>query len=157
MNSIHSTSNPPPRIDSQPAKPHAKAKTQPCKFFNSVIGCQNGDACTFMHTRVVPDSVPIVEKPRPWRTRPCRHFQVGRCHLGDACHFAHVYEAPQKVGYKGEYLTEERLERAMMEMQAMKVRNGGDYCDDDDIEIEGIFPPTFNTNRADNHMGSDTG
>lgn len=34
--------------------------------------------------------MPLVEKPRPWRTRPCRHYQVGKCTLGEACHFAHV-------------------------------------------------------------------
>ncbi|KAK8861389.1 hypothetical protein IAR55_002208 [Kwoniella newhampshirensis] len=74
---------------SPPAEPHPKHKTLPCKFFNSASGCSSGGSCSFLHTRVVPDNVPLVEKPRPWRTKPCRHFQLGRCVLGDACHFAH--------------------------------------------------------------------
>ncbi|WVN90462.1 uncharacterized protein L203_105698 [Cryptococcus depauperatus CBS 7841] len=73
-----------------PKKKHEKYKTLPCKFFNSAAGCINGDDCAFLHTRVVPDSVPLVDRPRPWRTKPCRHYQLGRCMLGDACHFAHV-------------------------------------------------------------------
>lgn len=40
----------------------------------------------------MPDNEPIIDKPRPWRTRPCRHFQLGRCKLGDSCHFAHVLD-----------------------------------------------------------------
>jgi hypothetical protein len=67
-------------------------RTLPCKFYNSAAGCLNGPNCSFLHTLVVPDSVNLVDKPRPWRTRPCRHYQVGRCLLGDACHFAHVYD-----------------------------------------------------------------
>lgn len=105
----------------------------------------------------MPDSVQLVDKHRPWRTRPCRHFQVGRCHLGNACHFAHVYEQPHngftggaQDGYAGELeevqdLTEERLERAMREMKAMNVKRGRrksgdaeveeDEESDDDVEI----------------------
>ncbi|WVR03998.1 hypothetical protein IAU60_000997 [Kwoniella sp. DSM 27419] len=71
---------------------HPKFQTLPCKFYNSALGCANGSSCNFMHTRVVPDSAPLVERPRPWRTKPCRHFQLGRCTLADACHFAHVID-----------------------------------------------------------------
>ncbi|RXK41408.1 hypothetical protein M231_01313 [Tremella mesenterica] len=73
-------------------KINLKIHTIPCKFFNSTRGCSNGDNCTFLHTLVLPPEVPMVEKPRPWRTKPCRHFQVGTCRLGDACHFAHVLD-----------------------------------------------------------------
>ncbi|ORX36353.1 hypothetical protein BD324DRAFT_490479 [Kockovaella imperatae] len=62
----------------------------PCKFFNSTSGCSRGTDCTFLHAMVVPISMPLVDRPRPWRTKPCRHWLVGRCTLGDACHFAHV-------------------------------------------------------------------
>lgn len=64
-------------------------KTTPCKWFNSSTGCDQGDACTFKHVQVIPTEQQRAV-PRPWRTQPCRHFQVGRCHHGDACHFAHV-------------------------------------------------------------------
>ena len=135
--SIHSTSPSPTKTTFTPKTPHGRIRTQPCKFFNSSAGCLNGSTCNFAHTMVVPEAAPLVDKPRPWRTRPCRHFQLGRCHLGDACHFAHVYERPQGSKNKdsgGEYLTEERLERAMREMKELKVDNG-EESDDDDIEI----------------------
>ncbi|KAL1410232.1 hypothetical protein Q8F55_004237 [Vanrija albida] len=82
----------------EPPQPKSKAtrpniRTVPCKFFNSTLGCQrSAEECNFAHIRVVPDNEPIVDKPRPWRTRPCRHFQLGRCKLGDTCHFAHVLD-----------------------------------------------------------------
>jgi hypothetical protein len=81
-------------IPSKPAKEpnHRTNPTLPCKFYNSATGCTNGSTCTFLHTYVVPSTAPLVAYPRPWRTRPCRHYQVGRCTLGNACHFAHVYE-----------------------------------------------------------------
>ena len=84
---------------------------------------------------VVPESAQLVEKPRPWRTRPCRHFQVGTSHLGDVCQFAHVYEAPQSGMDGGGYLTEERLERAMREMKTLGGVEVGEDSDDDDLEI----------------------
>lgn len=71
-------------------------RTLPCKFYNSAGGCHNGDDCDFLHQLVVPPSVPLVDKPRPWRTRPCRHWQLGKCKLGDACHFAHVLDPARK-------------------------------------------------------------
>lgn len=67
----------------------APVKTAPCKWFNSTAGCEAGDACTFQHVQVIPlEHQPAV--PRPWRTKPCRHYQVGRCRMGDSCHYAHV-------------------------------------------------------------------
>ena len=88
-------------VHGDPGKPSDKpkpvhAKTLPCKFFNSASGCNNGEECDFLHTLVVPPSVPLIDKPRPWRTRPCRHWQVGRCNLGEACHFAHVLDPSRK-------------------------------------------------------------
>lgn len=76
------------------------AQTLPCKFFNSQVGCDKGDACTFLHTTVIPNGAMSVLKPRPWRTRPCRHFQLAKCSLGDACYFAHVVD-PNLVLPKG--------------------------------------------------------
>lgn len=75
----------PRRLNPKPAS----VKTAPCKWFNSMSGCEAGDACTFQHIQVIaPDLQPVV--PRPWRTKPCRHFQVGKCRMGDSCHYAHV-------------------------------------------------------------------
>jgi hypothetical protein len=52
-----------------------------------------------------------------------------------------VYEAPQRVGYRGEYLTEERLERAMKEMHELRLGGvQGEDSDDDDIEIVSSAP-----------------
>lgn len=65
-------------------------RTLPCKFFNSQAGCHRGSSCTFLHTLVIPQGAVAVAQPRPWRTRPCRHFQLARCNLGATCHFAHV-------------------------------------------------------------------
>lgn len=67
-------------------------RTEPCKFFNSAEGCRAGDACPFIHQFVVPYGIPMVLRPRPWRTKPCRHFQTGTCLAGDLCHFAHIAE-----------------------------------------------------------------
>jgi hypothetical protein len=81
-----------PHMSARPT-PHSRSRpSQPCKFYNSAEGCLNGYHCAFLHILVVPPSVNLVDKPRPWRTRPCRHFQFGRCNLGDACHYAHVYD-----------------------------------------------------------------
>lgn len=74
--------------------------TLPCKFYNSQAGCENGETCSFLHTSVIPDAATPVIRPRPWRTRPCRHFQLARCNLGDACYFAHVVD-PNFVLPKG--------------------------------------------------------
>jgi hypothetical protein len=75
----------------------------PCKFYNSQSGCFNGETCTFLHTLVIPNGVTPVDRPRPWRTRPCRHFQLGKCNLGDTCHFAHVVDPnfTYPPGYEG--------------------------------------------------------
>lgn len=64
-------------------------RTSPCKWFNSTSGCEAGDACTFQHVQVIPPEHQSAV-PRPWRTKPCRHFQVGKCRMGDSCHYAHV-------------------------------------------------------------------
>lgn len=74
------------------AQSHPNHRTQPCRFFNSANGCTNGESCNFLHTFVVPPTVPLIERPRPWRTKPCRHYQLGKCTLGEACHFAHVLD-----------------------------------------------------------------
>ncbi|KAK4687893.1 agmatinase, partial [Tremellales sp. Uapishka_1] len=141
--------------------PVDRTHTLPCKFFNSASGCLNGASCSFVHTLVVPDTVPLVEKPRPWRTRPCRHYQVGTCTLGDACHFAHVYDdtyverdgrpscpswtktgrcakgsrcdkAHIGEGGQGNVLTEERLKEAFEEIRRNAMGVEGDGSDDDD-------------------------
>jgi hypothetical protein len=45
------------------------------------------------------------------------------------------------VGYRGEYLTEERLERAMKEMHELRLGGvQGEDSDDDDIEIVSSAP-----------------
>jgi hypothetical protein len=75
-----------------PSPSSTKPPTLPCKFYNSQSGCFNGPSCTFLHTLVIPTGVLPVDRPRPWRTRPCRHFQLGKCNLGDTCHFAHVVD-----------------------------------------------------------------
>lgn len=68
-----------------------------CKFFNSKEGCTRRDVdCPFAHIKVVPNGQEI--EPKPYRTRPCRHFQQGRCVLGSACHFAHVADSTAKKG-----------------------------------------------------------
>ncbi|GMK56661.1 hypothetical protein CspeluHIS016_0305010 [Cutaneotrichosporon spelunceum] len=81
------------RRPASPQSPHANAKnvkTVPCRFFNSAEGCTRSDAqCPFVHVRVLPEGQHL-PKPVPYRTRPCRHFQAGRCAMGSACHFAHV-------------------------------------------------------------------
>ncbi|WRT65496.1 uncharacterized protein IL334_002439 [Kwoniella shivajii] len=126
------------------AKKHPKHQTLPCKFFNSSSGCHNGSSCAFLHTRVVPESVSLVERPRPWRTKPCRHYQLGRCSLGDACHFAHVSDPAwinsginqREIEGNGGSFTEESLERTMEEMRrnARQWREEDDG-EDDDVEI----------------------
>lgn len=100
--SLHRTSD----SDSTTATPSSvvskTAPTLPCKFFNSQGGCQNGDSCSFLHTFVIPPGAQPVARPRPWRTRPCRHYQLAKCNLGDACHFAHVADPhfPLPPGYE---------------------------------------------------------
>lgn len=60
-----------------------------CKFFNSKEGCTRSEAeCNFAHVKIVPEGHYL--ELRPSRTRPCRHFQQGRCTRGAECHFAHV-------------------------------------------------------------------
>ncbi|WVQ73847.1 hypothetical protein IAR50_003428 [Cryptococcus sp. DSM 104548] len=129
---------------------HQKYKTLPCKFFNSSAGCINGDDCAFLHTRVVPDSVQLVERPRPWRTKPCRHYQLGRCMLGDACHFAHVEDpawvasgAGKMRGFGGvnggptdvARLTEESVEQTLERIRDMRLREDEEDEEDDDIQF----------------------
>ncbi|CAK9783368.1 hypothetical protein CC85DRAFT_310320 [Cutaneotrichosporon oleaginosum] len=76
------------RLPSPRYGPHAKSV--PCKFYNTAEGCLRSDAaCPFAHVRTVPEGQHL-PKPTPFRTRPCRHFQAGRCAMGAACHFAHV-------------------------------------------------------------------
>ncbi|OXG71032.1 hypothetical protein C348_06909 [Cryptococcus neoformans Gb118] len=133
-----------------------KPKTLPCKFFNSTAGCINGDDCAFLHARVVPESVPLVARPRPWRTKPCRHYQLGRCLLGDACHFAHVDDptwvasgwktgimTPSKVENALEQLTTEKVEMTIKRIREMsKGRRDDDEEDDDEDDIQIV---TYNT------------
>ncbi|WWC99100.1 hypothetical protein V866_005995 [Kwoniella sp. B9012] len=127
---------------------HPKHQTLPCKFYNSSLGCNNGNRCNFLHTRVVPESVMMVERPRPWRTKPCRHYQLNRCTLGDACHFAHVldpawvnsgYHTQYQTNHPPQHLTEESLEKTLEEMRNGKKDTGtGDDDEDedeDDVEI----------------------
>lgn len=133
---------------------HPRHRSIPCKFFNSAAGCSNGDGCAFLHVHVLPPEVPMVPTPRPWRTRPCRHFQLGRCILGDACHFAHVID-PQWIasGRKehaadaarrrestastGSALTEDKLERLIKEKmrETGLGKDHGDSSDEDDLEV----------------------
>ncbi|KIR96488.1 hypothetical protein L804_06323 [Cryptococcus deuterogattii 2001/935-1] len=126
-----------------------KRKTLPCKFFNSAAGCNAGDDCAFLHTRVVPESVPLVTKPRPWRTKPCRHYQLGRCMLGDVCHFAHVNDpawvasgwktgtvTPVKIENVLEQLTAEKVEKAIERIREMS--RGGKADDEEDDEEDDI-------------------
>ncbi|WWC87679.1 uncharacterized protein L201_002570 [Kwoniella dendrophila CBS 6074] len=141
-------------LQQTPHPPHPKHQTLPCKFYNSSLGCNNGSKCNFLHTRVVPESVNLVERPRPWRTKPCRHYQLGRCNLGDACHFAHVLD-PAWInsglqnnvnGNNNNYndninqnqensLTEEMLEKTIEEMRKNHTPFNNDDEDDDDVEI----------------------
>lgn len=148
----------------QPPK-RLNVKLLPCKFFNSAGGCSNGADCDFLHKLVVPPSVPLVDKPRPWRTKPCRHWQLGRCHLGDACHFAHVPDPTHrcldtdricrhwlkgrcekgnscKFRHDEEQLTEERLNHAF---EAMRMKQYKEFSDgeDDDVEIVRADGGTF--------------
>lgn len=44
----------------------------------------------------------MVLKPRPWRTKPCRHFQRGTCLAGESCCFAHVEGNGANEGIDGE-------------------------------------------------------
>ncbi|WVQ62791.1 uncharacterized protein L199_000939 [Kwoniella botswanensis] len=126
---------------------HPKHQTLPCKFYNSSLGCNNGDRCNFLHTRVVPESVMMVERPRPWRTKPCRHYQLNRCTLGDACHFAHVldpawvnsgYHSQYQTNHPPQHLTEESLEKTLEEMRNGKneIRGGDDDEDEDEDDVE---------------------
>lgn len=116
-----------------------------------------------MHTYVVPSSVPLIDKPRPWRTRPCRHWQVGRCNLGEACHFAHVVDPSRKSldgdkpcrhwltgrcdkgdecrfkhegrqPYEEQHLTEASLAKAYEAMRKQRLREESDE-EDDMVEI----------------------
>ncbi|ODO09290.1 hypothetical protein I350_02890 [Cryptococcus amylolentus CBS 6273] len=129
---------------------HQKYKTLPCKFFNSSAGCVNGDDCAFLHTRVVPDSVQLVERPRPWRTKPCRHYQLGRCMLGDACHFAHVedpawvasgagrprgFGSPSGMPSDVAQLTEESVEQTLEKIRDMRLKEDDEDEEDDDIQF----------------------
>lgn len=64
-----------------------------CNAFNN-LGCDlTPEACPYAHIRVVFDSGPKNRNPHA-RTRPCRHFLAGRCHMGNACSFAHVRQPP---------------------------------------------------------------
>ncbi|BEJ06120.1 hypothetical protein CcaverHIS641_0306420 [Cutaneotrichosporon cavernicola] len=89
----------PHRIRRSPStKPNTK--TVPCKFFNTAEGCTRADAkCPFAHVRILPDGQNL-PKPVPFRTRPCRHFQAGRCAMGASCHFAHVLDPTAAQGTK---------------------------------------------------------
>ncbi|GHJ87868.1 hypothetical protein NliqN6_4270 [Naganishia liquefaciens] len=71
-----------------------KLRTQPCKFYNSAEGCHWGEECPFLHQYILPIGAPLMPKPRPWRTKPCRHYAEGRCLAGEQCHFAHIGVVP---------------------------------------------------------------
>jgi hypothetical protein len=81
-----------------PPRTNPHVKTIPCKFFNSVEGCTRTDAeCPFAHVKILPDGQAL-PKPVPYRTRPCRHFQAGRCAMGASCRFAHVADPSAAKG-----------------------------------------------------------
>lgn len=51
---------------------HARALTKICRFYNSKIGCQNGDDCQFFHINV------------------CWYYNNGGCRYGDKCKNTHL-------------------------------------------------------------------
>nr|CCA19989.1 RNAbinding protein NOB1 putative [Albugo laibachii Nc14]CCA23297.1 RNAbinding protein NOB1 putative [Albugo laibachii Nc14] len=59
----------------------AQPRTEPCKYFNTPIGCKYGDQCLFEHTETTVSAKVDI---------PCRFFNTPEgCQNGDKCHFVH--------------------------------------------------------------------
>ena len=70
----------------------------PCPFIQAGLPCANQSICPYQHQSVAPP--PNVPANASYKTRRCRHFDMGRCKLAAFCNFAHGDEELRY--YKGE-------------------------------------------------------
>ncbi|CCI45078.1 unnamed protein product [Albugo candida] len=59
----------------------SQPRSEPCKYFNTPVGCKYGDDCLFEHTETTRSAKVDI---------PCRFYNTPEgCNSGDKCHFVH--------------------------------------------------------------------
>jgi len=104
---IHDTTFTAPHLKSIPISPsHPMFRSRECKF-HLAGHCHQDEACTFLHTGPAGQGEAFEDTSlphsfgyeglrrddshgeRPFQTRPCKWFALGKCVRGDNCNFSH--------------------------------------------------------------------